>query len=47
MQAQIDQCRRQMQQVIDNTQDLWQKQQRLETIPGVGRSTPNPVIRPD
>ena len=39
LQAQIDQCRHQMQQVIDNTQDLRQKQQRLETIPGVGRST--------
>lgn len=39
LQEQIDQCRRQMQQVIDSTQDLRQKQQRLETIPGVGRST--------
>lgn len=39
LQMQIDECRKQMQCIIDKSVDLKRKQKYLETIPGVGRTT--------
>ena len=39
LKTQIDECRKQMQGIIDRSADLKRKQKRLETIPGIGRTT--------
>ena len=39
LQVQIEDCRRTMQLIIDKSADLKRKQQNLETIPGIGKTT--------
>ena len=39
LKTQIDECRKQMQLIIDKSADLKRKQQNLETIPGIGKTT--------